>query len=1333
MANTVLHKRSSVVENGQPKLPTSEQMKHGEIAINFAKDLERISLKNADNEIVTFIPEHEIDKRIADVVASTSNLEIKKDENATHITLNVETVDGVAVYTIGESDIASASEVAENEEVTAQALTQLNDRLDVLEGEGDGSVAKAIDDAIAQEVTDRNAAIGEAKSELEGKIQDAVDGAKSYEIAKLTAEEITALSDANVLEAYKLIETGQTAAEGQIIKIYKDSSLQSVALVSEDGEGNQGQFLKFVYVMADGSTQDVYLNVSTFLHESEFGNGLQVSDAGVVSVKVDATSDEYLSVSANGIKLSGVKTAIDEIAENAEVTAAALTQLNERVGVLEGDGDGSVANAIADAIAQEVTDRNAAIADAISQEVSDRNTAIQNASDEINAEISQNEEATAQALTRLNDRVGALEGSMGEGSVADQITAAVDALANGAVADNTAAIEVLNGDGEGSVAKAVADAKGIIDAYTVNGKAISTNPVLGAADIQYAESVTVADAITALEAEVSENEEVSAQALTRLNDRVNVLESSVGETPVTDQIADAISQEVSDRNTAIQNAKNELLGNVSDTDAKTIAALNDRIDTVSGEAKSYNMKALTADEIAALGNANIKEAYQLQQIVGGNTTAAGDLIKIYKDSSLQSVALVDEDGEDNQGQFLKFVYVMADGSTQDVYLNVSTFLTQSEFGQGLQVSEAGIVSVKVDETSEAYLTVGANGIKLSGIDAIAAEVTENAEVAAAALSDLDERVGVLEGDGEGSVANAIDAAIAQEVTDRNAAIADAISQEVSDRNTAIQNAADEINAEISQNEETTAQALTKLNDRVGVLEGSMGEGSVADQITTAVDELANGPIKDNADAITEINNKIAAMDATVESNGGTHVAVEVSEVDGVITAVNVTETDIASAQALSDLEAEVSENEEVTAQALTRLNDRVNVLESSVGETPVTDQIADAISQEVTDRNAAIQNAKNDLLGDAGADYNTLGKLEDKIQAVETAAKSYTIVAVTGQGENVREAYQLQQTMNGATTNVGEIIKIYKDSSLKSVALDGQTLNFTYILADGTESTVGVDVSAFLAESEFGNGLQVVDHVVSVKVDATSESYLTVGADGIKLSGIQEIADEVTENAEVAAAALTDLDSRVLAFESGDNSVANQIANAIGGLDVSDSAVAGQYVSAVSEVDGKITVSRATLPDVDAAIKAYVGEIPAGIEETNIIEIIENNELTTASALTELKTTKADSSAVANAIALANYMQGVNNVTSIASLPISKRLVVCTLSANGTLSMSSTPSAGNEVHVMVNNTSAADITVTIPTASPYIDFTGGTVTVPASGWAEINIISDGTNLYVRAI
>jgi len=43
-------------------------------------------------------------------------------------------------------------------------------------------------------------------------------------------------------------------------------------------------------------------------------------------------------------------------------------------------------------------------------------------------------------------------------------------------------------------------------------------------------------------------------------------------------------------------------------------------------------------------------------------------------------------------------------------------------------------------------------------------------------------------------------------------------------------------------------------------------------------------------------------------------------------------------------------------------------------------------------------------------------------------------------------------------------------------------------------------------------------------------------------------------------------------------SVATQITTAIEGLDVSDTAVSGQYVSQVSEADGKISVTRATLP-----------------------------------------------------------------------------------------------------------------------------------------------------------
>lgn len=136
-----------------------------------------------------------------------------------------------------------------------------------------------------------------------------------------------------------------------------------------------------------------------------------------------------------------------------------------------------------------------------------------------------------------------------------------------------------------------------------------------------------------------------------------------------------------------------------------------------------------------------------------------------------------------------------------------------------------------------------------------------------------------------------------------------------------------------------------------------------------------------------------------------------------------------------------------------------------------------------------------------------IDSLAKSIKATAADAKSYKIHKLTAdeisgltESANIKEAYQLFDEEDQVS---GETIKIYKDSSLKSVALDGQTLNFTYILANGSESTVGVDVSTFLAESEFGDGLAVNNHIVSIKKDATSEGFLTVSADGIKLSGVQ--------------------------------------------------------------------------------------------------------------------------------------------------------------------------------------------------------------------------------------
>ena len=196
-------------------------------------------------------------------------------------------------------------------------------------------------------------------------------------------------------------------------------------------------------------------------------------------------------------------------------------------------------------------------------------------------------------------------------------------------------------------------------------------------------------------------------------------------------------------------------------------------------------------------------------------------------------------------------------------------------------------------------------------------------------------------------------------------------------------------------------------------------------------------------------------------------------------------------------------------------------------------------------------------------------ELKDSINAVGGAAKSYTIVKVTkGLSANVKEQYKLQQTVGSKIEPVGEPINIYKDGSLDSVELENQELVFKYNLATGEQSIIRVDVSTFLAESEFKDGLQVNgDGQVSVKIDSTSETdsqekaaaFLTVSADGIKISGIKD-----------------EIDRKIAALD-----VTN------------DDAVAGQYVAAIQETDGIVSVkTRANVSD--AVLTGYVkGSAPA--------------------------------------------------------------------------------------------------------------------------------------------
>ena len=213
-------------------------------------------------------------------------------------------------------------------------------------------------DKVIAKATDVSAAI----KELDAKVAENKAAELTYKTVKLTTEEVTALADVNVKEAYKVVsvdKAGKETTVGDIIKIYKDSALVSIDYTEVDDKKQKGQFLKYVYTLADGTEKTVYVDMSKLVDQAEVENGIQAVD-GKLSIKLAEGNEEaFLTVDDKGLKLSGVQTAIGNAQKavqdnlDAEITrakgeenknAAAIAKLNGTAAT-----DGSVAKAVADA------------------------------------------------------------------------------------------------------------------------------------------------------------------------------------------------------------------------------------------------------------------------------------------------------------------------------------------------------------------------------------------------------------------------------------------------------------------------------------------------------------------------------------------------------------------------------------------------------------------------------------------------------------------------------------------------------------------------------------------------------------------------------------------------------------------------------------------------------------------------------------------------------------------------------------------------------------------------------------------------------------------------
>lgn len=98
-----------------------------------------------------------------------------------------------------------------------------------------------------------------------------------------------------------------------------------------------------------------------------------------------------------------------------------------------------------------------------------------------------------------------------------------------------------------------------------------------------------------------------------------------------------------------------------------------------------------------------------------------------------------------------------------------------------------------------------------------------------------------------------------------------------------------------------------------------------------------------------------------------------------------------------------------------------------------------------------------------------------------------------------------------------------KDGMVDSVELSGNNLVITFNTSAGKEP-ISVDLSKFLDVYTAGAGIAVSGKTISAKVDSSTEKYLTVGADGLKVSGIT--ADIAAAEQRVATQAKTYADTQ---------------------------------------------------------------------------------------------------------------------------------------------------------------------------------------------------------------
>lgn len=328
-----------------------------------------------------------------------------------------------------------------------------------------------------------------------------------------------------------------------------------------------------------------------------------------------------------------------------------------------------------------------------------------------------------------------------------------------------------------------------------------------------------------------------------------------------------------------------------------------------------------------------------------------------------------------------------------------------------------------------------------------------------------------------------------------------LSEKIESEASRVDGMVNQINENVASSIETLnnnlVQAIETINNGIAAEVTNREEGDA--KLQAAIDELAEKVNGEGAD-LTELEGKIeknAADIATVNNN--------------LVEAVNNINKNVADG--FSTINGGL--NNEIRPELEKAVKYEDTATEQNPGRKTIFLNNHDNICGKTTDGSAvniAMVSKWNKVdLGSSSVEINLNGSAErptyndsKQIALLEDVHGNMETIALVKKDDLT---YELQ-----VGDKIAGTINIPADQFLKSVeySAEDKSLTFVFNTSEGEQTSV-VDLSSLVDTYVAGNGIELIENGFSIKLDPSSESYLSVSEAGIKVEGINEIKKNVQE------------------------------------------------------------------------------------------------------------------------------------------------------------------------------------------------------------------------------